>query len=169
MNELVNLWNLILESNTFNFVVLIVILAIVMQKLHISDVIEKMKDEIIDKIEKSKLAKEDAAEYLADAKLKVEHLEEDIAKKIALADTQAHNVGETIKEAAQRKLKQIENNVEKVIEAEEKTIVTSLSDEASLESVRLAEQIIREKLAKDPSLHDRYINESIEELEKAVL
>ncbi len=81
MNEFVNLWNLILESNTFNFVVLVVILVIVMQKLHISDKLEDIKHEIIDKIEKSKQAKEDAAYSLADAKTKIEHLEEDIEEK----------------------------------------------------------------------------------------
>ena len=169
MNEFINLWNLILESNAFNFVVLIVMLAIVMQKLHISDKLEAIKNEIIDKIEKSRQAKDDAADFLADAKSKVEHLEEDIAERLALADSQAHNVGETIKESAQRKLKQIEDNVEKVIKAEEKTIVTKLSDEVADASVKMAEQIIREKLRQDASLHDRYIQESIEELEKAVL
>ena len=46
MNELINLWNIILKSNTFNFIVLVVILAIVMQKLHISDALEKLKTEI---------------------------------------------------------------------------------------------------------------------------
>jgi len=169
MNEFANLWNIILESNTFNFVVLLVILVIVMHKLHISDKLEDIKHEIIDRIEKSKQAKEDAAYSLADAKSKIEHLEEDIEAKISIANTQAHNVGETIKEAAEHKIKQIENNVKKVIESEEKTIITRLNDETSSISLKLAEQLIRERLKQEPNLHDRYISESIEELEKAVL
>ena len=169
MNQFANLWNLILESNTFNFVVLLVILVIVMQKLHISDKLEDMKHEIVDKIEKSKQAKEDAVYNLADAKTKIEHLEEDIEEKITIANTQAHNVGETIKEAAERKVRQIEINVQKVIESEEKTIVTNLNDKTSKEALNLAEKLIKEKLEQEPALHDRYISESIEELEKVVL
>ena len=169
MNGIINLWNLILESNTFNFVVLLVILVIVMQKLHISDALENIKNEIIENIEKAKKTKQEAELSLADAKAKIEHLDDELGERIALATQQAHNVGEQIQENTKRRIKQIENNIEKVIETEEKTIITSLSDETSMESIKLAEEIKRKKLKDDPSLHDRYIQESIDELEKAVL
>ena len=169
MNELINLWNIILKSNTFNFIVLVVILAIVMQKLHISDALEKLKTEIVEKIEKSKKAKSDAIICLSDAKSKTENLDAEISEKISLANSQAHNVGEMIHETAQRKIKQITDNIEKVIKAEEKTIAIKLNDQTAQASIRLAEDIIRKQLQQDPSLHDRYINESLEELEKAAL
>ena len=43
MNDISNLWTLILESNTFNFIVLVVILAVIMQKLKVADALEKLK------------------------------------------------------------------------------------------------------------------------------
>lgn len=169
MNELTNLWNIILESNTFNFVVLVVILAVVMQKLHIADALEKLKNDIIETIEKSKRARAEAEDYLSDAKIKTQNLESEIAERISLANTQAHNVGEMIHEAAQKKIKQLSDNIEKVIEAEEKTIKIKLNDQTAQASIQMAENLIIERLTQDPSLHEKYINESIEELEKAAL
>lgn len=169
MNEISNLWNIILESNTFNFVVLLVILVAVMQKLHISDTLEGIKQEIIQKIEKAKQAKSDAQQYLIDAKSKNEHLQEEVAQKLALANNQAHNVGEMIRETAQKKIKQLSDNVEKVIEAEEKTLAITLNDNTVQASVKLAQDIILDKLAKNPELHEKYINESIENIEKVQL
>lgn len=169
MSELINLWDIILKSNTFNFVVLLVIIVIVMQKLHLTEVLENIKNEIIERIEKAKQAKADAENYLAESKLKIENLDSEISEKISLAYTQANNVGDMIRETAQKKIKQVNDNVDKVIFAEEKKISTLLNDRTALASVELAESIIREKLANTPSLHDKYINDSILEIEKTVL
>lgn len=41
MNELANFWNIIVESNTFNFAVLLVIFAVLYKKMNVADGIEK--------------------------------------------------------------------------------------------------------------------------------
>ena len=63
MNALSEFWNLILESNTFNFIILVVLFVIVAQKLNIADAVSKLKDEIVNAIENSKLTKENALKH----------------------------------------------------------------------------------------------------------
>ena len=166
MSELINFWNLILESNTFNFIVLLVLIVIVMQKLHIKEAVEKLKNDIVYEIESSKLAKENAHKHLAEAKSKIEHIEDEISEKLALASKQAGNAAASIAENIERKVRQIENNTIKVIEAEEKTLVTNLTADISRRAVKLASNYIKLMFEKAPQLHNKYIEESINELDK---
>jgi len=166
MSELANFWNLILESNTFNFIVLAVIIVAVMQKLKVADAVEKLKNDIVYAIETSRQAKENAQSHYRSAKSKIEHIDEEISEKLTLASKQAENVAGSIIETTERKVKQIEDNVKKVIEAEEKTLVTSMTDKTSNASVELAKKYIIARLGEEPELHNRYIEESIEELDR---
>lgn len=166
MNELANFWNLILESNTFNFAVLLVILVAVMQKLKVADAVEKLKNDIVYAIETSKLARENAHKNYTNAKSKIEHIEEEISDKLSLALKQAENVAGSIVETTERKIKQIEENVRKVIEAEEKTLITSMTDKTAQASVELARNYVISRLNQEPELHNKYIEESIEELDR---
>lgn len=47
MNELANFWNIIVESNTFNFAVLLVIFAVLYKKMNVADGIEKIYPYIV--------------------------------------------------------------------------------------------------------------------------
>ena len=169
MNDIINLWTLILESNTFNFIVLVVILAVIMQKLKLGDALERLKIEIITKIEDSKLARENAMNYFQGAKSKIEHIDDEISEKLSLAKSRADNIADSIAEAANRKIKQIENNAQKVVQAEEKTLFTSLTQDTANSSVDLARKFVKFKLQQDPALHNKYIDESIEELDKVTI
>ena len=166
MNELFNFWELIVESNTFNFIVLLVILVIVMQKLKVSETAAKLKDNIVNAIENAKNAKEKAKTYYDDAKSKIEHIEDEVSERLALATRQAENVADSISENTSRKVTQIEHNVEKVVEAEKKTLITELTDKTTKSSIILAEKYIKLRLDNEPELQDKYIEEGIEELDK---
>lgn len=166
MNELFNFWELIVESNTFNFIVLLVILVIVMQKLKVSEAAAKLKDNIVNAIENAKNAKEKAKTYYDDAKSKIEHIEDEVSERLALATRQAENVADSISENTSRKVTQIEHNVEKVVEAEKKTLITELTDKTTKSSIILAEKYIKLRLDNEPELQDKYIEEGIEELDK---
>lgn len=166
MNELFNFWKLIVESNTFNFIVLLVILVIVMQKLKVSEAAAKLKDNIVNAIENAKNAKEKAKTYYDDAKSKIEHIEDEVSERLALATRQADNVADSISENTSRKVTQIEHNVEKVVEAEKKTLITELTDKTTKSSIILAEKYIKLRLDNEPELQDKYIEEGIEELDK---
>jgi len=166
MSHVTEFWNLIIESNTFNFIVLLVIFVIVAQKLKLKEAIEKLRDSIVEAIETSKLAKENAEKHYSDAKSKIEHIEDEISEKLSLASKQADNVASSIREVTERKIRQIENNVKKVIAAEEKTLVTSLTDKTANASIDMARNYVVSRLKNEPELHNKYIEESINELDK---
>ena len=168
MSELGNLWNLIVASNAFNFVVLVAIIAVVMSKLKVSEMLSALKDSIIAKIESSKKAKADAELSLSDAMDKVKNLDSEVDNKLSLAKMQADNVAKSIQEAANRRVKQISANVDKVIDSESKTLYTKLSDDTVRASVSIATDYITCRLKENPNLHNRYIDEGINELEKVV-
>ncbi len=169
MNDVSSLWALILESNTFNFIILVIIIAVVMQKLKVADFLEKLKIEIVSKIEDSKLARENAKKSFEGAKFKIEHIEDEISEKISLAQKRADNVAGSIEEVTRRKILQIENNVKKVLETEEKTLLTSLTQNTANSSIGLAEKYVKYRLMQEPELHGKYIEEGINELDKVTL
>ena len=168
MSELSSLWNLIVESNAFNFIVLVAIIAVVMSKLKVSEMIAGLKESIIAKIEASKNAKSEAELSLSDAIDKVKNIDNEVDERLSLAKMQAKNVADSIQEAAKRRVRQISDNVDKVIDAESKTLYTKLSDDTVNASVDMATNYITRRLKENPNLHNRYIDEGINELEKVV-
>ena len=82
MNELLNFWKLIVESNTFNFVVLILIFAILFKKINLADTIEKIRLDIVRTIDNVKKEQQDAKSKLANAQKAIEHIDDDIKERL---------------------------------------------------------------------------------------
>ena len=64
MNELANFWNIIVESNTFNFVVLLIIFAVLCKKMNVASGVEKIKQGIINSINSAKEEQERANSFI---------------------------------------------------------------------------------------------------------
>ena len=71
-------WDIILETNTFNFVILLIILAILYHILHVPKIVENLKDSIISSIENAKFEQADAVNRLKDAQNKYAKLGQEI-------------------------------------------------------------------------------------------
>ncbi len=164
MNEFINFWKLIVESNTFNFAVLLLIFALLFKKLNISDTVEKIKQNIIKSIEDAKLEREQAKQKLTEAQNSVEHVEEEIKERLQDASIRAKGLAKQIQNETSLKVKLIEKNIERVIEAEEKTLSSQMSDKALQSAISLAKEHITKTLAENPDLHNKLIEESIGEI-----
>lgn len=156
-----NFWNAIVQSNTFNFAVLLLIFAVLYKKLNIANTVENLKQEIIKRIEDAKAEREEAKQKLAHAKSSVEHLDEDIKERLTDASNRADNLSGQIVKNAQEQVKLIEKNIQNVIIGEEKTLSTLLSQKTLKASIELAKQKIIKTLEDNPKLHDKFIEESI--------
>jgi len=159
-----NFWNAIVQSNTFNFAVLLLIFAVLYKKLNISNTVENLKQDIIKRIENAKLEREQAKQKLMNAKSSIEHLDEDIKERLNDASHRADNLSEQIIKNAQEQVKLIEKNIKNVITGEEKTLSTQLSDKTLKSAIELAKQKIIKTLEDNPKLHDKFIEESIGEI-----
>ena len=162
-------WDLIVRSNTFNFIVLLVILAIIYQKLNISSAIEKMKSDIAAFLENSKKEREASEKYLIETKKSVEHLDEEIKETLEKSKVLAQNVFDEIQSMAQKSVEKIEANVDKIIDNETRKINTQLSRTTASSAVALATAKLKERFEKDHALHEKHINDAIETLNRIKL
>ncbi len=166
MNELLNFWNLIVESNTFNFVVLILIFAILFKKINLADSIEKIRLEIVRTIDSAKKEQEDAKNKLSGAQKAIEHLDDDIKNRLKEASLRADGISKQIFENTDAQVRLIEKNIDRVVTAEEKTLSAQMSEKTLKSSVALAQEQIKNMLETNPELHSKFIDESIENLDK---
>ena len=166
MNELVNFWNIIVESNTFNFVVLLIIFAVLYRKMNVSAGIEKIKQGIINSINSAKEERELAKDKLKSAQKSIENIDNDIAKQLEDAFHRGEGLAKQILATTEEKVKLIEKNVERVIDAEEKTLSAKMSAKTLNASVELAKKHIVSTLENNLDLHNKFIDESIENIDR---
>ncbi len=164
MNTISEIWNFIVTSNFFNFVVMVLILTWIINKVNLADILEKAVTNIKTTIEKAEQEKVSGEKELQNALKSVENLEEEIKQKISNAENNAERIAQNIITEAEQKVKNIQSNIERVETAEEKTISARLSKKTAAASAELAKLHIKAVLEANPSLHEKYINQSIEEL-----
>lgn len=169
MVNLLHIWDTIVKSNTFNFIVMLLLLGWIVKKANLANTLNKFKSDIIKSIENSKQEKENGISALKDAQKSVENIEAEITERLEIANKQAENIEKDILNIADNKIKQIENSISKVIENEEKRISTKLIYSTTQDAVKLAKEKVSKLLEENPKLHEKFINESLEELDRIEL
>ena len=169
MKEFAEIWDIIVRSNTFNFVLLVAIFWFLFKKINVSNFIGKLQQDIINAIENVKKSKELAGEKLSKAKDSVKNLESDIKAQIDLADNTAKTISDNILEDTEKRIEIIHSSVDKTIATEEKSLSAKLTEKAAAAAVAIAKNHIINTLKNRPDLHDKYIGESIQELDRIQL
>ena len=166
MNELANFWNIIVESNTFNFAVLLIIFAVLYKKMNVADGIEKIKQGIINSINSAKEEQKCAKNKLKDAQKSIENIDSDIAKQLKDAVQRGEGLANQILANTEEKVQLIEKNVKRVINAEEKTLSAKMTEKTLNASIKLAKKHIISTLENNQDLHNKFIDESIENIDR---
>ncbi len=166
MNNLSDLWNLFVTSNTFNFVVMVAIFCVILKKINISEVLENLRLNIIDSIESVKNNKISATENLAKAKDSVKNIDAEIRIKLDGAKETAQSICDTILENTDKRIILIQENTTKSISSEEKSLSAKLTEKAAQAALAIAKNHIIHTLKDRPNLHSKYIDESIQELDR---
>ena len=161
-----HIWQLIVESNTFNFILFAAILVWIFQKINIKEIIVTLQKKIIKLIDEVKREHEEAKNKLHKAEKAVENLPQELNSIVDDAKKSAQVISEKILMEAQKQVENIKTNMTKVIEAEEKLLIANLTKTTSKASVDLAKSHIQKNLEEKPNLHEKYINESIDELDR---
>lgn len=161
-----NIWDIIVKSNLFNFIVFVLILAWVFKKIDVASMIKSLQDKIIKIIDEVKKNHKDAKENLLSAEKSIEHLEEELEVIVKDAQKSADVISDKILTEAKKQLESIEFNAQRIIDAEEKMLISNLAKNTSKASIEHAQSHIKNTLAQTPSLHEKYINESIDELDR---
>lgn len=162
-------WNLIVQSNTFNFAILMLIFAIIYVKLDVPNIVESIRKEVANSIETAEEAQKLALKELKSAKKVVKTTDSEIEAHLASVKNNAKTLSQEIIQNATLQAEQIENNIEKAILTEAKKITTKLTQETIIASIELAKNKILNKLNSDVNLHNKLIEDSINELDKVEL
>ena len=165
MENLAQFWNVIVESNTLNFVVFVLILAYLCKKIDVNKIIENLQAKIQQMVEASKEAKEVAIKDLAKAEDSVKNVATEVETILSDAKATASKMSEKIAEDAKLQAESIKKNAKKIIDAEEKIIYNLLMKKASKASLEGAKSHIKDTLRNNEALQDKYINESIDKLD----
>ena len=163
------LWNLIIQSNAFNFIVLVVVLGLLMKKMNVSAQLENLREKIADRITFSQEEREKAKKELEIAQNSVANLENEIDEQKQLAQKNVEGAVKQTLQNAEQQSEKILNNIQTVIENEEKQISSRIINDTTERAVEAAKNKIIEKLNANPQLHDKYINEAIEDIDKVTL
>ena len=164
MNTIAQIWNTIVTSNFFNFVVMVLILAWIIKKFDLINKLENSKSKIKEVIKNSEREKINAQNEFLKTQKSVEYLEDEIKIKLEDAEKRAETIAKSIEIQTEEKVKKIKSNISRVIQAEEKTISAKLSQKTAKASSEIAKAHIKSVLQAHPELHEKYINQSIEEL-----
>ena len=96
MNTVGQIWNFIVTSNFFNFVVMVLILAWIVKKVNLGTVLENAVNNIKNIISKAEEEKTSAEKELLNAQKSVENLDFEIKEKIDTAEKQAEKIAKNI-------------------------------------------------------------------------
>lgn len=160
------IWNILVESNTFNFIIFVAAFGLLFKKIKLGSLFASIQEKILKVIEEAKASKAEAEQRLLTAEKTVANLDVELKAIIDDAEKSAEVIGNKILNEAKAQVENIAANAKKIIDAEEKVLVSKLTKETSLASVQKAKGQIQEALLQNPSLHDKYINESIDELDR---
>lgn len=160
------IWTLIVKSNTFNFIFLILILFAICKKAKIGTMLENAKNKVKEEIENSTKEKEKSISNLAKAHASVANTEEEVKEIFSKTEDSIENLKTKIEQETQNSIEKIEENSEKLAKLEENKIFSGLSKQTALASIELAKKHIIQILKEKPQYHEKFINKSIEELKE---
>jgi F0F1-type ATP synthase membrane subunit b/b' len=116
-------------------------------------------------IKESENAKIDSENQLSSIEESMNHLSEEVDNILKQSNENAILVGKRIESDTQHSIELIKESTQKTIENNLNTLKNDIIRRASLASVEVAKSHIIEELKRNPDLHDRLINESIEAIE----
>jgi len=155
----------IARTNLFNFVIFAGIIIFLICRLKVGEKIGSAVNDVAETINESESAKTESEEKLSTVETSMEHLSDEIDAIIEQSEKNAKLVGEKIVSDTQKTIDSIKENTQKTIENNKVALKNDIIRRASLASVEVAKAHIIEELKRNPDLHDRLIDESINAIE----
>lgn len=163
-DTLLQIWNDILTSNLFNFVVMLFVLGWIIKKFDIAGLLEKGRQNIENNIKASKDAKEQAINELYKTQEQTKEVDKEIFEILDKSDKNATIVGEKLVNDAKKQATEFNKTLEKTIDSNIKALNLNLSNKTAEASIQIAKKHIVKELENNKDLHMKFINESIDAL-----
>lgn len=161
-----DIWQLLIQTNTINFLIVFAAILFLVSKLNIKNKIENIRNEIKSYVENSEQERENAKKELQKINEKIEHLPDEIADIQSSAQRNIKGIEQKIETEIKDKMQDIENNAKRILTLENKKFKSKLSGVLSQASVKLARENAIAQLKDNRELHNKYINDAIEEIDR---
>ena len=169
MQEILSFLKYLAQSNTINFIIMLIILIYIAQKMNLKTSLENSVKNVETEIQKSDEEKEKSEEIFADSQKAMQKLPQEIDKLEKEAVSKANIFKCEIEETTLKNIQSIEQNVQKSLTIEEEKFSNLLKDQTVIASVEKAKAGIIKQLEENPDLHAKFIAESLDELDRAKL
>ena len=158
-------WNVIVQSNTFNFLIFIGLFALLFKKINFGAMMDSLQAKVMVLIEDAKRAKDDSINELKKTQEVSSKVPMEVKNILDNAEVTADRLGKRILEDAEKQVNSIYKNTEGVVESEGQKIISTLSKKTALASLELAKAHIVKTLQVKPQYHAKFIEDSINELD----
>lgn len=159
-------WNLIVQSNTFNFLIFIGLFALLFKKINFGAMMDNLQAKVLTMIEDAKRAKDDSIKDLKKTQEISSKVPFEVKEILDNAEVTASRLGKRILEDAEKQVNSIYKTTDNVVESEGQKIINSLSQRTALASLELAKNHIIQTLKERPHYHVKFIEDSISELDR---
>jgi len=167
--ETVSFVKYILSSNIINFILMAAILVWIFVKFNMGEILPKAIETVKDKIQKSDAEKSRAQKILDEAKALIDRLPQDVETLEKNSAQKIEVFKEDLENNAQKTIEGLQQSIDRALAIEEKKISNVLTDKTSIASVELAKQHIINVLNSNPDLHNQFIQNSLDELDRVKL
>ena len=158
--------HLLLQSNIFNFILVVAIIVYLVRKFNLKQKIEKLTNEIKSYVDESENEKLDAEKELRNINDKIAKLPSEIDNINRSADNSVKSLSEKILTETESQKQDILNNAERLLNLETKKFKSKLVGILSEKSVELVQQNTINQLNSNRDLHKKYIDNAISELDR---
>lgn len=166
MNETLNILKELATSNTINFAIMAILLGVIIKKLHLSTAFEKSIEAIKNQISNSETEKANSSKILGKNKDLIEKLPNELEEMEKTSQSKLTAFEEKIEDNTRKTIENLVLTTDRIKTIEEKKVSNLLTQSTSKEALELAKNRICELLEKNPEMHNDFIQQSIDELDK---
>ena len=166
MNETLNILKELATSNTINFAIMAILLAVIIKKLHLSTAFEKSIEAIKNQISNSETEKANSSKILGKNKDLIEKLPNELEEMEKTSQSKLTAFEEKIEDNTRKTIENLVLSTDRIKSIEEKKVSNLLTQSTSKEALELAKNRICELLENNPEMHNDFIQQSIDELDK---
>ncbi len=169
MQEFISFLKYLATSNAINFIIMLVILGVIIVKMNLKSTLSDAVAGVENSIKNSDNEKEKSENVLQTSKNEFDRLPEVIKNLENEAELKVRVFKDKIEENTQKNIQDIQKNVERSLLIEEEKISNLMTGRTIAASVAMAQDNIRNLLKGNPDLHLKFIDESLDELDKVEL
>lgn len=166
MQNLIEILKYISESNIINFCLMIWLLVYLCKKIDLGSVLNGSVKNVENYIEKSKTEMNNSKNMVLDSEKLLSKLPSQIEEIQKFSAQKSEIFKKQLEESTKKSIEKINANISRVVEIEEKKISAKVMDYSFNKSINKAKNEIESMLESNPQLHDKFIEDSLCELEK---